>query len=190
MGGVEIRAVGDRSAVTFEAQDHDRTVKSTYVVEEANWELGDHNVAFMDEDGRVHEDQQFGLAGVPLLMPVVFVLGFATFAARRLWGLVIASWDVSNHNQRPRLGYAALIDDPAPRTVRPLLAVWERDPVHALRPPRRRGAWHQGIARMVLRRLLAVVAAIGLALLQVDDGHPVESEQPKLRSAAATDAEI
>ncbi len=31
-------------------------------------------------------------------------------------------------NEPPRLAYAAIIDDPAPKTWRPLVAVWVRDP--------------------------------------------------------------
>lgn len=126
---VDIRpADEERTAVTFQARHDERTVRWTYTVENPVWELGQRNQAYVDDDGRVHEDQQFGLAGIPLLMPVLFAVFFLAFAARRLWGLFVALVDARNAADQPRLGYAAVIHDPAPKTWRPLLAVWSRDP--------------------------------------------------------------
>lgn len=125
---VDMRPSDDGVAVMFTAQDARRTVRWTLFAQDPGWEVGERTVAYLDEDDRVHLDQQFGLAGIPLLMPGLLVGVFSLFAVRRLWGIAVAWWDVRNDQDRPRLGYAAVIDDPAPKTWRPLLAVWELDP--------------------------------------------------------------
>lgn len=125
---VAIRELAGQSAVTFESRSGEQRLRWTRVLESHQWRVGDERVLFLDDEGRVHADQQFGLAGIPLFMPFSFVGMFGAFAARRLWGLVLACWDVSHGDDAPRLAYAAIIDDPAPRTWRPLVAVWERDP--------------------------------------------------------------
>ena len=120
--------VDDGTAVEFRARDGDRTVRWGYVVEDSNWEVGEPVDAVLDEDGNVHHESNFGLAGPALFMPVFLFGLFALAAVRRLWGLILACWDVERGSDQPRLGYAAVIDDPAPKTWRPLLAVWWDDP--------------------------------------------------------------
>ena len=125
---VSVHDIGEEIAITFEAPYGDRTVEWTDVREETSWEPGERTVAFLASDGTVHHDQQFGLVGLPLFMPALLVGMFALFAIRRVWGLAVAWWDVHHGQEPPRLGYAAVIDDPAPKTWRPLLAVWHEDP--------------------------------------------------------------
>lgn len=267
---VDIRTVGDSSMVTFEAHG-ERALRWTDDVENSTWELGEGNVAYLDDDGNVHEDRQLGLAGIPLFGPTLFVLVFGAFAGRRLWGLMVALWDVEHGDDSPRLGYAAVINDPAPRTWRPLLATWDRDPTrtprlakpdavyraddetsedlqciasrvvvrrawidtgmhprakprwvgfeHGVAVPHRRSLFGRTYVRiitkrakiedvvplrhgppattaqptidtlqgsshrlggMILWRLLAIPAGIGMMFLEVDHGHPVETEGPRL----------
>jgi hypothetical protein len=105
-----------------------RFVRWSHSSDELGWEPGDARTVYLDDRGRVHSDQQLGFAGIPVALTGLFISIFAAFAVRRLWGLWIALWDVRNGADEPRLGFGAVIDDPAPRTWRPLLAVWEHDP--------------------------------------------------------------
>lgn len=125
---IDVRPVDGNIAVTFRAQDRDRTVRWTHVSEESNLAVGDRRVVFLGENERMYFNQQFGLTGIPMFMPAFAVATFGVFAVRRVWGLAIAWWDVHNTQDAPRLGYAAVIDDPSPRAWRPLLAVWDDDP--------------------------------------------------------------
>lgn len=123
-----VESSGEGTAVRFEAPHQGRTLSWTVVRDESAWEEGDRFTAFLDAEDRVHFDQQGGLAGAPLILPFSFVGIFLLFALRRLWGLAVAFWDVSHGDDAPRAGYAAVIDDPAPKAWRPLLAVWSSDP--------------------------------------------------------------
>lgn len=133
---VDTSEVEDGTAVDFRASDGGRTVRWQNVFEDSEWEVGDPIDAVLDEDGNVHGESQFGLAGPALLMPMLLFGVFALGAVRRLWGLVVACWDVQRGSDQPRLGYAAIIDDPAPKTWRPLLAVWWEDPTRHRRLPK------------------------------------------------------
>lgn len=134
---VSAEEIGDRTLVSFEGRRGDgERVRWSRSIDDSQWAVGDRREVFVDDEGRFHFDQQFGLAGIPLVMPVGLVGGFALLALRRLWGLAVATWDVSNGGDAPRLGYAAVIDDPAPRTYRCLLAVWEDDPTRSSRLPK------------------------------------------------------
>ena len=83
------------------------------------------------------------LAAVPLLLggflfhaPVPFgvaVAGFAVCAVlwvgRRLTGAWLAERDFQRADTPPRRAFVVLLNDPAPKMVRPLLAVWAERPV-------------------------------------------------------------
>ena len=125
---VDVRDIGARTAVTFEAQTTRGIARWTYEWESNTADVGERREAFLDEDGYAHFDQQFGLSGMPLFWPLALVVMFSAFAIRRVWGIAIAWWDVHRVQDPPRLGYAAVIDDPAPKTWRPLLAVWRENP--------------------------------------------------------------
>ena len=125
--------VGGTTLVTFRADLDGELVRWSRAVEDSQWEVGDRRRLHIDDDGRFHYDQQFGLAGIPVVMPLFLVGTFVVFAVRRLWGLVVAAWDVRNGGDEPRLGYAAVIDDPAPKAYRPLVAVWWDPPSRAPR---------------------------------------------------------
>lgn len=125
---VSVTESGDTTAVAFEARLAGQTVTWQHVVDDSEWEVGERVDAVLDEDGNVHLDEHFGLAGLPLFMPAWLVGVFTLFAVRRLWGLAVAAWDLDRGQDRPRLGFVAVIDDPAPRTWRPLVAVWWEDP--------------------------------------------------------------
>ena len=75
---------------------------------------------------RDREDAQLGLADVPVVFSLAFIGLFLAFALRRLWGLVIATFDAGRGADRPRLGHVALVRPY--RSWRPLVAVWWRDP--------------------------------------------------------------
>ena len=128
---VDLGPSEDGTAITFAARHGNETLRWSVVAENPRWEVGDKRTVWLDEDGRIHFDQQFGLAGTPLVMPLAMMAGFSLFVLRRLWGLWVAWWDVHRTGDEPRLGFAAVIHDPAPRTVRPLLAIWWRDPTRA-----------------------------------------------------------
>lgn len=130
---VSAEEIGDRTLVTFERREEGELVRWSRSIADSQWEVGDRQTFFVDDGGRFHDDQQFGLAGIPVAMPVVLVAGFSVLAVRRLWGLSIAAWDVGHGQDAPKLGYAAVIDDPAPRTYRCLIAFWDDDPTGAPR---------------------------------------------------------
>ena len=130
---VEVVEVKDGTAVSFEADGPRGRVRWTLVAQETSFEVGDHRRAVLDDNNEVHWEETFGLAGMPLLLPALLLCMFAALSVRRLWGLVVALADLRHGADRPRLGYAAVIDDPAPKTMRPLVPVWERDPTTAAR---------------------------------------------------------
>lgn len=70
----------------------------------------------------------FGWLGPPSFLFISLVAMFTLFAGRRLFGLLIAWWDLHQGRDAPRLGYCTLVNNPIPRTWRPLLAVWWGDP--------------------------------------------------------------
>lgn len=125
---VSVTPVEAGSEVTFRARGEGLVVTWTRVYRSSGWEAGDTLDAVLDENGEVHLDQQLGLAGLPLLYPAIIAAMLLGYALRRTWALTIGLWDFRHGADAPRLGFAALIDDPAPRTWRPLLAVWDRDP--------------------------------------------------------------
>ena len=125
---ISVAKVEDGFEVVFRARGDGSTVTWRRVSPTTAWEVGEALDAVLDEDGNVHLDQQFGLAGLPLLYPVLIAAMMLGYALRRSWALAVALWDFGHGDDVPRLGFAALVDDPAPRTWRPLLAVWDRDP--------------------------------------------------------------
>ena len=122
----------DTSEVTFAAEHDGGTLTWSYErSEDSRWEVGERRRVHLDEDGRVHLDAQFGLVGVPLVFAPLFVVLFLGFALRRLWGVVIATFDAGRGVDRPRHGYVALVRPY--RSWRPLAAVWWRDPTRGER---------------------------------------------------------
>ena len=116
------------TAVTFEATAGNRQVRWSTVWEDTSHEVGDRRRAVLDDENRIHWSEHAGLAGMPLLFPAILVGMFGAYALRRWWGLVVALVDLRQGSDQPRLAYVAVIDDPAPKTMRPLVPVWEHDP--------------------------------------------------------------
>jgi hypothetical protein len=125
----------DRIVVSFAARSGERVIGWARSLEESEWEVGQPSGGVLDDEGAVRSGVQFGLAGQPLFLGALILLFFVGFAVRRVWGLALAWWDFRHGADRPRLGYVALISDPAPRMVRPLLAVWWQDPTNERRLP-------------------------------------------------------
>jgi hypothetical protein len=53
----------------------------------------------------------------------------AAFEVRGLWGRQLSLRAYESGRERPLVGWVALLSDPNPRAVRPLLAVWDEEPV-------------------------------------------------------------
>lgn len=69
-------------------------------------------------------------AAEPTLFGVVAYGGLSSvWALRRLWGISLANLDFRKAATPPRRAYVVLLNDPAPRSVRPLLGIWSREPV-------------------------------------------------------------
>lgn len=123
-----VAPLDEATLVTSVGRGGGRVVAWEWVIEDSSWEVGERVDVAVDEDGEVHRDQQLGFAGVPFLLFGIMVVPFIGFALRRLFGLMVALGDVRHGADRPRLGYAAFITDPAPKTWRPLVAIWWSDP--------------------------------------------------------------
>ena len=120
---VEIEA----AEVVFEGEHEGHAILWAFErSEDSGWEVGDQRTAHLDEDGRVHLDEQLGLAGIPVAFAALFPLIFLGFALRRLWGVVVAAFDAGRGTDQPRLGYVALVRPY--RSWRPLVAVWWQQP--------------------------------------------------------------
>lgn len=126
----------DRIVVFFAARSGGRVIGWARSLEESEWEIGQPSGGVLDDEGVVRSGLQFGLAGQPLFLGALVLLFFVGLSVRRVWGLALAWWDFQHGPDRPRLGYVALIFDPAPKMVRPLLAVWWQDPTNKARLPK------------------------------------------------------
>jgi hypothetical protein len=71
----------------------------------------------------------------------VIGLALALWSARQFAGLMIAKRDFERRDTPPRRAFVALMHDPNPRAVRPLLAVWEQRPAAGERLPKPRSVW-------------------------------------------------
>ncbi len=138
---VAIEQIPDGTVVTFTARGGGREVRWSRSLEDSSWEVGQGIEGWIDEEGRFHADHGFGWAGPPTFFFFWVLAGFVVFAARRLLGLWIAWWDLHRRGDEPRLGFAALVADPTPKTWRPLLAIWWEDPTDGSRLARPDGTY-------------------------------------------------
>lgn len=133
---VDRAVVADGTVVTFEGQGGGHRVRWQRLVEDNAWDLGEAAEGWV-VDGRFHTDLGLAWTGPADTIFVVLVLLFAGLAARRLLGLVIALLDVRRPGDRPRRGYAALVGNPVPRSMRKIVLIWwdDRRPATVSRPP-------------------------------------------------------
>lgn len=78
--------------------------------------------------------------------PTAIVVGlvaalFALWSVRQAVGLVLARRDFRRAGTPPRRAYVVLLDDPNPRAVRPLLAIWPDRPPPGERLPKPESVW-------------------------------------------------
>ena len=78
--------------------------------------------------------------------PTAIVVGlvaalFALWSVRQAAGLVLARRDFRRAGTPPRRAYVVLLDDPNPRAVRPLLAIWPDRPPPGERLPKPESVW-------------------------------------------------
>ena len=66
---------------------------------------------------------------------------FFLWSLRQAIGIVIAHRDLARAGTPPRRAYIVLLDDPNPRAVRPLLAVWPSPPPAGARLPEPESVW-------------------------------------------------
>jgi len=133
---VEIRPVSDGEVVFWEAVGPEgRVYWSNHLDEDHEWDLGDPIDGWITDDARFYM-QEFaswmGPAGGYLWFMVLITL---LFVGRRLLGIVIALWDLRTGRDRPRRGYVALIENPLPKTWRPLVLIWWDDPTDGEKAP-------------------------------------------------------
>lgn len=126
---VSVHPVPDGEVVTWEATGPEGTIAWARHFDDSEWDVGDPIEGWVDEDDSFHMN-----VGAAWMGPSGFLFWFMSltaigFTARRVVGIVIARADVRETRDRPRPGYAALIDNPIPRAWRPLVLVWWDDPV-------------------------------------------------------------
>ena len=82
-------------------------------------------------------------AGAPELALVAGAIGvcFTVWSARLTAGLTLAIRDLEKAEHPARRAVVALLHDPNPRAVRPLLVVWPEAPRRGERPPAPRSVW-------------------------------------------------
>lgn len=130
--------VDDGVLVSYVGRHGGRVVAWRRLLDDSEWTVGQKvEQAAVDDDGNAHLEHQFGYAGWTFFLLAIVVAVFILDSLRRLWGLVIAVRDAGTPGDPPRAGYVVLIEDAIPKTWRPLLAIWDRDPVRekGLEPP-------------------------------------------------------
>jgi hypothetical protein len=80
-------------------------------------------------------------SAVGALVAGLMGLGFAVWSARQVVALFIARRDFRSADTPPRRAYVALLHDPNPQAIRPLLAVWEQPPPPRERLPKPQSVW-------------------------------------------------
>lgn len=73
--------------------------------------------------------------------PAVLGLLLSVHSARQVMGIQLARRDLQSADTPPRRAYVVLLDDPNPRVVRPLLAVWPQAAPPGARPPKPDSVW-------------------------------------------------
>ena len=68
-------------------------------------------------------------------------LAFAVWSARQVVALHVARRDFRSADTPPRRAYVVLLNDPNPKALRPLLAVWEQPPPPRERLPKPQSVW-------------------------------------------------
>ena len=159
----------DEITVSFAAPSGSRVISWRRYLEHSEWRVGEALSAPIDENGGLHHTRIFGVAGSAIVIVALLLLSSAAFSVRRLWGIQLAWWDLRRGNDRARLGWVALIRDPTPRTVRPLLSVWWTDPTRGERLPRPDGVYRAD--EETARHLKTSVADLEIRRAWIDRGR-------------------
>ena len=118
----------DSTIVTYVGWNDHYVVVWQRQLEDSEWELGETVDATVDENDRVHLDHQDIFAGfAPWMLGLLLAVLFG-WALRRQVGLAIAVRDAAAPGDPPGRGYIAVVDDPTPRAMRPLVGIWGKDP--------------------------------------------------------------
>lgn len=114
--------------VTFEASGGGKTVRWERFFDGSGWSVGDRVEGWVDTEGVYYGGFGPDWAG-PVELLYFLVAGMALFfAARRLFALVLAKWDLAHPSDAPVRGYVALVRNPLPQTWRDVLLVWHDRP--------------------------------------------------------------
>lgn len=133
---VEIREVPDGEVVFWEAEGPEgRVYWSNHLDEDHEWDLGDPVDGWITDDGRFYMKTGASWMGPTGGFVWLFVIAILLFVARRVIGIIVALWDLRTGRDQPRRGYAALIENPIPRTWRPLIVIWWKDPTATEKAP-------------------------------------------------------
>ena len=129
---VEGRVVGvspteEGTIVTFEGRGDGRVLRWERLVEDNEWEFGERTEGWVI-DGAFHTSTPLPWAGPADFVFIMLSASFTAWGLRRLVGIVIALADVRRGGDPPRHGYAALVDNPLPRSWRDVLLIWWDDP--------------------------------------------------------------
>ena len=116
---VSFSAAGDGVAVHWER----------FLDADHSWERGDPIDGWVSDDRRFFQDE-FGrswLSGPGFFFwPASAVI--LLFVLRRWIGILVASWDLSRGDDRPRRAFVGLAENPIPRMWRPLIHIWWDEP--------------------------------------------------------------
>lgn len=120
-------AVPDGELVTYEASGPDGTIIWGRHFDDSEWDVGDPIEGWVVEGNRFHHKTASWIGPSGFLFWVM-AIGIVLFTLRRLVAILIALRDVRVGRDRPRPGYIAFIDNPLPRSWRPLVLIWWSDP--------------------------------------------------------------